>query len=62
MAYSLCTYPDVSLKEARRRRGAALALVANNIDPRSHRRAERQKASHAVNNTFKAVSHRWHEF
>ncbi|VVO12787.1 Arm DNA-binding domain-containing protein [Pseudomonas fluorescens] len=33
---SLGTYPDVSLKEARRRRAAARALVANNIDPRSH--------------------------
>ena len=34
----------------------------NNIDPRSHRRAERQKASHAANNTFEAVAGRWHEF
>ncbi|MHC8286884.1 integrase arm-type DNA-binding domain-containing protein [Pseudomonas sp. XS1P51] len=32
---SLGTYPDVSLKEVRRRREAARALVANNIDPRS---------------------------
>ncbi|WQG58372.1 Arm DNA-binding domain-containing protein [Pseudomonas sp. RTB3] len=40
---SLGIYPDVSLKEARQRREAARALVANNIDPRSHRRAERQK-------------------
>ena len=39
---SLGIYPDVSLKEARQRREAARALVANNIDPRSHRRAERQ--------------------
>ncbi|MBI6600106.1 MULTISPECIES: tyrosine-type recombinase/integrase [Pseudomonas] len=59
---SLGTYPDVSLKEARQRREAARALVANNIDPRSHRRAERQKASHAASNTFEAVSDRWHEF
>ncbi|MCR8663088.1 integrase arm-type DNA-binding domain-containing protein [Pseudomonas sp. 21TX0197] len=59
---SLGIYPDVSLKEARQRREAARALVANNIDPRSHRRAERQKASHAANNTFEAVAGRWHEF
>lgn len=59
---SLGIYPDVSLKEARQRREAARALVANNIDPRSHRRAERQKASHAANNTFEAVASRWHEF
>ena len=59
---SLGIYPDVSLKEARQRREAARALVANNIDPRSHRRAERQKASHVANNTFEAVAGRWHEF
>lgn len=53
---SLGIYPDVSLKEARQRREAARALVANNIDPRSHRRAEHQKASHAANNTFEAVA------
>ncbi|WP_369302730.1 integrase arm-type DNA-binding domain-containing protein [Pseudomonas sp. N2-5-1-1] len=32
---SLGIYPGVSLKEARQRREAARALVANNIDPRS---------------------------
>lgn len=32
---SLGIYPDASLKEARQRREAARALVANNIDPRS---------------------------
>jgi hypothetical protein len=45
MRISLDIYPDVSLKEARQRGEAAHALVASNIDPRSHRRAERQKAS-----------------
>ena len=59
---SLGIYPDVSLKEARQRREAARVLVANNIDPRSHRRAERQRASRAANNTFEAVADRWHEF
>lgn len=59
---SLGIYPDVSLKEAHQQREAARALVADNIDPRLHRRAERQKASHAANNTFEAVADRWNGF
>jgi integrase len=59
---SFGTYPEVSLKDARLRRDAARTLVASSVDPRSHRRAERYKASQASSNTFEAVAQRWHEF
>lgn len=59
---SLGTYPAVTLKEARQRRDAARALVANGVDPRTHRRAERQMASQSSENTFEAVAVRWQAF
>lgn len=59
---SLGTYPEISLKEARKLRDEARALVAKGIDPRTYRREARQAASVAAENTFTAVFKAWRDF
>ncbi|QLG93746.1 integrase arm-type DNA-binding domain-containing protein [Pseudomonas yamanorum] len=60
--YSLGTYPEITLKEARELRDQARALVAKGIDPRAHRRAEKEQATALAMNTFEAVANEWHAF
>lgn len=48
-------YPDVSLKEARRRRDEARALIANGIDPGAQKQAEALAAKLNAGTTFKSV-------
>lgn len=57
--YSLGSYPEVSLKEAREGRDAARKLVAQQKDPVTHRRSEGAKNLSAASNTFKAVAEDW---
>ena len=52
---SLGTYPDTSLKLARSKREDARTLLAQNIDPSTHRRE--QKA--AQSNTLKCIAEEW---
>jgi integrase len=52
----LGTYPDVSLKEARRRCEEARAKIADGIDPSAERKAARETRQEAVRNTFRAVA------
>lgn len=54
---SLGVYPDVSLKKARERRDAARRLIADGIDPRDVKRAE--KAAHK--DTFSVLAKEWAE-
>ena len=59
---SLGVYPEISLKEARRRRDEARALVAQKIDPRDKRKEEKavietQEGEKA--NTFRSVATEW---
>ncbi|WP_044271190.1 tyrosine-type recombinase/integrase [Pseudomonas fluorescens] len=60
--YSLGTYPEITLKEARELRDQARALVAKGIDPRIERRQSKAKAADRQENTFEAVANRWHDF
>lgn len=60
--YSLGTYPEITLKEARELRTQARALVAKGIDPRAKRRAEKDQAAALALNTFEAVANEWHAF
>lgn len=60
--YSLGTYPEITLKEARELRDQARALVAKDIDPRIERRQSKAKAADRQENTFEAVANRWHAF
>ncbi len=52
---SLGTYPEISLKKARKRRDDARELVADGIDPSAKRQAERL----AQADTFEAVAIEW---
>lgn len=52
---SMGIYPDVSMKQARKKRDAARVLVADGTDPSAKRQAEKD----AGNDTFKALTIEW---
>ena len=59
---SLGVYPEISLKEARRRRDEARTLIAQGIDPSEQRKEEKAVAeaeSKEKENTFQAVAMDW---
>ena len=56
---SLGVYPDVSLKEARRRCEDARRLLAGGIDPSAHRQALKAAKAQRDSNTFEAVAREW---
>lgn len=55
-------YPDVSLKQAREIREEYRALLAQNIDPQSHRQAEETARQAEINTTFEMVALDWFEY
>jgi integrase len=55
------TYPNTSLAQAREIRKIYLSLLAQGIDPKSHREESEQQKQDAHNNTFHAVATRWME-
>jgi hypothetical protein len=57
--YSLGSYPEVSLKQARDGRDEAKRLLKEQKDPVTFRRAEGAKNTVAYSNTFKAVADDW---
>jgi len=57
--FSLGSYPEVTLKEAREGRDKARKLLAQKKDPVTHRRSEGAKNLSAASNTFKAVAEDW---
>lgn len=56
---SLGIYPDVSLSNARIRRQECRELLANDINPAEHRKAQQAKKSNAHSNTFEIVYRQW---
>ena len=58
---SLGTYPDISIKEARKRREDARTLIAQGEDPSAQRKAVRQARKLAAVNTVEALSRAWLE-
>ena len=56
---SLGTFPDVSLAQARKRTIDARALVAEGIDPKEKRDADRQTVKATTEHTFKNVATAW---
>ena len=56
---ALGVYPDVSLKEARRRRDEARQVLADGTDPTAQRKAARQARKVASLNTFEATARAW---
>ncbi|MFP9227559.1 tyrosine-type recombinase/integrase [Pectobacterium cacticida] len=58
---SIGTYPDISLADARTKRGEAKKLLANGGDPSEEKQVEKQAKIAAVNNSFKLIALEWHE-
>lgn len=56
---SLGTYPEISLREARALRDEARALVAKDVNPRTHRKQKRGAVKLAGENTFEAIYKKW---
>lgn len=56
---ALGVFPDVSLKEARRRRDDAKRLVDEGIDPGQQRKVEKLTAVLSAANTFEAIALEW---
>lgn len=56
---SLGTYPEVSLAEARGRRDAARKLLAADVDPAEHRKAEKAAGEARAGNSFEVVAREW---
>ena len=56
---SLGVYPDVSLKEARRRCEDARTLLTRDIDPSERRQALKAARKHQVSSSFEAVAGEW---
>ena len=57
--YSIGSYPDVTLKEAREAAEAARKLVKKGAHPAQHKRIERLKSVHEQANTFEAITKEW---
>jgi len=57
---SLGVYPDVSLREARKRRDDARKLLTNDIDPSEHRKAQKAAGKEQTANSFEIVAREWH--
>ncbi len=58
---ALGSYPDVSLKEARRKRDAAKLQKADGTDPVQARKVEKLKAVNPAGDAFKVVALEWFE-
>ena len=58
---SLGVYPDVGLKEARRRRDEARELIARGIDPCAHKQAVKASVRAETANCFEVVAREWHD-
>ena len=59
---ALGIYPGVTLKQARAGRDAAKRLLADSIDPLTHRTTAKAERIDATGNTFKAVALDWLEY
>ncbi|MEJ1385345.1 MAG: integrase arm-type DNA-binding domain-containing protein [Candidatus Sedimenticola sp. (ex Thyasira tokunagai)] len=57
---SLGVYPDVSLKDARERRGEARKLLANEVDPSENRKAKKAAQGERAANSFEVVAREWY--
>ena len=56
---SMGVYPDVGLKEARGRRDEARKLLAGDIDPGEHRKAQKAAKLERASNSFETVAREW---
>lgn len=52
-------YPDVTLAQAREKRGEARSLLAQEIDPQTHKHDRHRLALEAQENTLEAIAAKW---
>lgn len=57
---ALGVYPEVTLKEARKRRNEARQMIANGIDPGQHRKLAKAIQAEQSENSFEAIAREWH--
>jgi len=57
---ALGVYPEVSLKEARKRRDDARKMIAASIDPVQHRKLTKAMQAEQAENSFEAIAREWH--
>lgn len=57
---ALGKYPDTSLKDARGKRDAARKLLANDVDPGEHRKAQKAARAACAANSFEVVAQEWY--
>jgi integrase len=57
---SLGVYPEIGLKNARKRRDEERQRLDDNLDPSAERRAEKARAKVAAENSFEAVAREWY--
>jgi hypothetical protein len=57
--YSIGTYPEIGLADARRERDAARALIRDGLDPVQERQIRRVEAAHDAGDTFGSVAETW---
>jgi hypothetical protein len=53
-------YPDVTLAAAKKKAEAARKLLADNIDPKTHRIEQDQNSKQALENTFGILAAKWY--
>ncbi len=53
-------YPDVTLADARQKRGEAKALKSKGVDPINSKQLEKLKASRQAEDSFEAIAREWH--
>lgn len=58
---SFGSYPDVSLALAREKREHCRSLLAQDIDPQTHRQETEQAKQNELNSTFESVAWAWYE-
>jgi len=58
---SLGKYPQVSLAQARTKREELKVLLAENIDPKTHRDQQEQNIKDALENTFGVYADKWYQ-
>jgi integrase len=58
---SLGVYPNVSLKAARAKRDAERRRLQEGLDPSAERRAAKERAKLATENSFEAVAREWYQ-
>ena len=54
-------YPALTLANARQKRQGNLELLAQNIDPLTHRKDQQRLNAEAISNTFEVVARGWHQ-